>query len=122
MQGVKVQDLNAVSVLGNGTGGEVRLIERRGKHYALKKAPKPKLVAGQSLQIQNLVQERAPREKNIMAMCKSPFMVGFVAPFEDEDFSYILMEAVPGGDLAAYVQVTGGKQFEVQISYLLVVF
>ena len=44
------------------------------------------------------------REKQLIAECGCPFMVGFVAGFQDSQFLYLLLEAAMGGEFFTYMQ------------------
>ena len=49
-------------------------------------------------------QEHVIREKAVMAECASPFMVALAAGFQDDQFLYLLLEAVMGGEFFTYMQ------------------
>lgn len=51
-------------------------------------------------------QEHVKREKLVMAECDCPFMVNLVASFKDNAHLYMLQEAIMGGELFTYLQVT----------------
>ena len=47
------------------------------------------------------------REKAVMSECACPFMVSLVAGFQDDQFLYLLLEAVLGGEFFTYLLVGG---------------
>lgn len=53
-----------------------------------------------------LGQEHVKREKRILAECDCPFIVNLVASFQDSTSLYMLQEAVMGGELFTYLQVS----------------
>lgn len=80
-----------------GTFGQVWLVSRETSHgtrkaYALKVQSKYELVKdGQA--------KAVVYEKNIMAKLQSPFLINMVASYQDENFVYLLMGLVQGGEL-----------------------
>jgi hypothetical protein len=100
-QGIKMEELEKHTILGAGTFGQVFLVSRMksdGKRvaYALKVQSKYELV--QDGQANAVIYE-----KNIMAKLHHPFLLGLVSSFQDEDFVYMLVQLVQGGELYNYI-------------------
>lgn len=50
------------------------------------------------------------REKTTMIECSSPFLVELVGTAQTDETLLMMMEAVMGGELFAYLQVSDGPQ------------
>jgi CRP-like cAMP-binding protein len=94
---VTLKDLTLHKILGAGTFGQVWLASRRTsdgvvRPYALKVQSKQELIrTGQA--------KGVIREKNIMAQFHNPFLARLVASFQDDDYVYMLMTLIQGGEL-----------------------
>ena len=91
--GLRLEDLEQLSTLGEGTFGRVKLVRAPdGRAFALKLQQKQAIVEnGQCSNIMN--------EKNVMAALQHPFILRLEATFQDRDVLYMLLELVPGGEL-----------------------
>jgi serine/threonine protein kinase len=97
-QPVYLTELEHIALLGVGGFGKVTLVRLGGKQYALKALSKAFIVE------QNLV-AHTRREKAAMLGCDHPFLVSLLATLQDDKYIYMLMEAVLGAELFAYMQV-----------------
>jgi hypothetical protein len=57
-----------------------------------------------------------------MLECSSPWLVNLVATAQDDKNIYMLLEAVMGGELFAYLQVQGHCRFELCVESLCILF
>jgi cGMP-dependent protein kinase len=97
-EGINLADVKHLAILGAGGFGKVSLVEYRGKHYALKQMAKAHIVD------HHLV-THVHREKKAMMECESPWLVNLVGTAKDANNIYMMIEAVLGGELFAYLQV-----------------
>jgi len=91
---IKRKDLKSLSLLGCGGFGAVKLVQHNSTKdcYALKEVSKGFLV-------QQNMQVRAMREKDIQIMCDSPFIVKLYETYSDSQTLYLLLELALGGEL-----------------------
>lgn len=94
---IRLEDLERHRILGAGTFGQVWLVSKTSssgqKHpFALKIQSKYELVENQ--QAYGVIQE-----KNIMAKLQHPFIISLVQAYQDEDYVYMLLGLVQGGEL-----------------------
>jgi len=91
---IKRKDLKSLSLLGCGGFGAVKLVQHTGtKHcYALKEVSKGFLV-------QQNMQVRAMREKDVQIMCNSAFIVKLYETYVDSQTLFLLLELALGGEL-----------------------
>lgn len=77
-----------------GAFGKVWLVSNRNGNepYALKTISKRQLI--QANQVKGVI-----REKQIMASLEHPFILGLVGSFQDDDFLYLLLPLIQGGEL-----------------------
>jgi CRP-like cAMP-binding protein/tRNA A-37 threonylcarbamoyl transferase component Bud32 len=105
--GIFLKDLDKQRVLGHGGYGKVWLVKHKttGMPYALKAIDKRRVLD------QNH-EKSVMREKEILASLNHPFILGFVASFQDEATLYLLMNLVQGGELYTLIVNTEGKGME----------
>jgi serine/threonine protein kinase len=94
---IPLKSLKKHAILGAGTFGQVWLVSKDGadgipRPYALKIQSKYELV--ESAQAKGVV-----TEKNIMQQLKSPFIINLVASYQDNQYVYMLLGLVQGGEL-----------------------
>ncbi|KAK1359468.1 D6 protein kinase like 2 [Heracleum sosnowskyi] len=92
--------------LGSGDIGSVQLAELIGtkSYFAIKVMDKGNLAGRKKLL-------RAQTEKEILQSLDHPFLPTLYSHFETENFSFLVMEFCPGGDLHALRQKQPGKYF-----------
>ena len=89
-----IRDYESLSIIGRGAFGEVHVCRNKitGEIVAVKKIKKEVLfVKNQVIHVRN--------EQLFMSKVKSPWIVDLKASFQDEDYLYLIMEYLPGGDL-----------------------
>ena len=87
-------DFEPLTIIGKGAFGEVRLVREKltGKIYAMKKLKKTEMV--RRGQIDNVKAER-----NLLADVHDQTVVKLFYSFQDDEFLYLVMEYLPGGDM-----------------------
>jgi protein-serine/threonine kinase len=92
----KPENYSTLKIIGRGGFGEVKLVQKEqdGRVYAMKS-----LIKTAMIEKDQLAHIRA--ERDILAESDSPWVVKLYTTFQDEDFLYMLMEFLPGGDLMA---------------------
>ena len=88
-----IHDYESLKIIGRGAFGEVQVCReiRTGKIVAVKKMKKEVLAQkNQIIHIRN--------EQLIMSKIKSPWIVELRASFQEDDYLYLIMEFLPGGD------------------------
>jgi hypothetical protein len=99
--GVPLEDLTRHIMLGAGTFGQVWLVSRVNKEgnrtpYALKVQSKYELVKdGQA--------KAVVYEKNVMVKLQHPFLLHLVCTYKDDQFVYMLLDLIQGGELYSYI-------------------
>lgn len=90
----KPENYQTVKIIGKGAFGEVKLVTKKtdGKIYAMKS-----LIKTEMFKKDQLAHVRA--ERDILAESDSPWVVKLFTTFQDQNFLYMLMEFLPGGDL-----------------------
>lgn len=90
----KPDNYQTLKIIGKGAFGEVKLVSKKtdGKIYAMKS-----LVKTEMFKKDQLAHVRA--ERDILAESDSPWVVKLFTTFQDQNFLYMLMEFLPGGDL-----------------------
>jgi len=93
---IELSDLRRIGLLGCGGFGAVtlELHKQSGETYALKQLSK-----GYILKMRT--QKGVLREKEIMALCHSPFIIRLFKTFKSKEHLYFLLEAALGGELFA---------------------
>lgn len=95
---IPFEELTLLATIGTGTFGRVKLVQHKksGRVCALKAMTKAQIVS--SHQERNIM-----NEKNILAMCRHPFVLEQVCTYQTRDELFILMEIVQGGELWTYI-------------------
>ena len=93
-----IHNLKHVAVLGSGTFGRVSLVQEvySKKIFALKAMLKTEIVAHKQ-------QNNVLNEKNVMSVCRHPFILQLFQTFKDIRKLYMLFEFVQGGELFAVI-------------------
>ncbi|XP_042478355.1 serine/threonine-protein kinase 38-like isoform X2 [Macadamia integrifolia] len=89
-----VDDFELLTIIGRGAFGEVRLCREKatGHVYAMKKLKKSEMLRRGQV-------EHVKAERNLLAEVDSAFIVKLYCSFQDEEFLYLVMEYLPGGDM-----------------------
>ena len=88
-----IRDYESIKIIGRGAFGEVHVCReiKTGKIVAIKKIKKELLAKkNQIIHVRN--------EQLFMSKVKSPWIVELKASFQEDDFLYLVMEFLPGGD------------------------
>jgi len=88
-----IRDYESIKIIGRGAFGEVHVcrVIKTGEIVAIKKIRKAELIKkNQIIHIRN--------EQLFMSKVKSPWIVELKASFQEDDFLYLVMEYIPGGD------------------------
>mmetsp|Transcript_23916 Transcript_23916/g.28937 ORF Transcript_23916/g.28937 Transcript_23916/m.28937 type:complete len:515 (-) Transcript_23916:172-1716(-) len=90
----KAEDYELLTIIGRGAFGEVRICRERDtqKIYAMKKLKKAEMVRRGQI-------EHVRAERNLLAEVNSPCVVKLYYSFQDEEYLYLIMEYLPGGDV-----------------------
>jgi len=88
------EDFEPLSIIGRGAFGEVRLCRERSSRvvYAMKKLKKAEMVRRGQV-------DHVRAERNLLAGVNHPSIVKLFYSFQDEEFLYLVMEYLPGGDM-----------------------
>ncbi|BFI05078.1 serine/threonine kinase 38 [Marchantia polymorpha subsp. ruderalis] len=89
-----VDDFELLTIIGRGAFGEVRLCRAKatGHVYAMKKLKKSEMLSRGQV-------EHVRAERNLLAEVDSHCIVKLYYSFQDQDFLYLIMEYLPGGDM-----------------------
>ncbi|KAJ3694107.1 hypothetical protein LUZ60_009587 [Juncus effusus] len=89
-----VDDFELLTIIGRGAFGEVRLCREKssGNIYAMKKLKKSEMV------IRGQV-DHVRAERNLLAEVGSHCIVKLYYSFQDDEYLYLIMEYLPGGDM-----------------------
>ena len=100
-QRMGIDDFEAIKVIGRGAFGEVRLCRRKDEApgpdaeiYAIKVLRKKEM-----RQKDQVAHVRAERDVMRTAAAGNPWVVKLFSSFDDDEFLYLVMEYLPGGDL-----------------------
>ena len=88
-----IRDYESIKIIGRGAFGEVHVcrVIKTGEIVAIKKIRKEVLIKkNQIIHIRN--------EQLFMSKVKSPWIVELKASFQEDDYLYLVMEFLPGGD------------------------
>lgn len=88
------EDFEPLTMIGKGAFGEVRICRERktGHVYAMKKLKKSEMLRRGQV-------EHVKAERNLLAEVDSNCIVKLYCSFQDEEFLYLIMEYLPGGDM-----------------------
>ena len=83
-----------MAIIGRGAFGEVRLCrwKESGEIVAIKKLKKSEMIARNK-------QNHVKAERDVLTKANNPWVVDLKLSFQDDDFLYLVMEYLPGGDL-----------------------
>ncbi|KAJ9176460.1 hypothetical protein P3X46_011769 [Hevea brasiliensis] len=89
-----VDDFELLTMIGKGAFGEVRVCREKttGHVYAMKKLKKSEMLRRGQV-------EHVRAERNLLAEVDSNCIVKLYCSFQDEEFLYLIMEYLPGGDV-----------------------
>jgi serine/threonine kinase 38 len=87
-------DFEPLTIIGKGAFGEVRLVREKltGKIYAMKKLKKTEMVRRGQI-------DHVKAERNLLADVHDQTVVKLFYSFQDDEFLYLVMEYLPGGDM-----------------------
>lgn len=87
-------DFEHLTIIGRGAFGEVRIVKEKasGRLMAMKKLKKDDMVRRGQI-------DHVKAERNVLAEVKDKHVVTLYYSFQDNDFLYLLMEYLPGGDI-----------------------
>uniref|UniRef100_A0A061RG28 non-specific serine/threonine protein kinase n=1 Tax=Tetraselmis sp. GSL018 TaxID=582737 RepID=A0A061RG28_9CHLO len=93
-QKMSAEDFEMLTIIGRGAFGEVRVCREKssGKIMAMKKLKKSEMVRRGQV-------DHVRAERNLLAEVNSRTVVKLFYSFQDEEFLYLLMEYLPGGDM-----------------------
>mmetsp|Transcript_6975 Transcript_6975/g.12760 ORF Transcript_6975/g.12760 Transcript_6975/m.12760 type:complete len:483 (-) Transcript_6975:36-1484(-) len=91
---VSVRDFEPLTIIGKGAYGEVRLcrIRHTGEIVAMKKMKKSDMISKKQV-------KHVKAERDVLAQAHNPWIVELYYSFQDENYLYLAMEYLPGGDL-----------------------
>ncbi|XP_042411886.1 serine/threonine-protein kinase tricornered-like [Zingiber officinale] len=89
-----VDDFELLTIIGRGAFGEVRLCREKSSCniYAMKKLKKSEMVSRGQV-------EHVRAERNLLAEVASHYIVKLYYSFQDDEYLYLIMEYLPGGDM-----------------------
>ncbi|XP_031744615.1 serine/threonine-protein kinase 38-like isoform X2 [Cucumis sativus] len=89
-----VDDFDLLTIIGKGAFGEVRVCREKttGQVYAMKKLKKSEMLRRGQV-------EHVRAERNLLAEVDSNCIVKLYCSFQDDEFLYLIMEYLPGGDM-----------------------
>ncbi|KAI4302588.1 hypothetical protein MLD38_038314 [Melastoma candidum] len=89
-----VDDFELLTMIGKGAFGEVRVCREKtsGHVYAMKKLKKSEMLRRGQV-------EHVKAERNLLAEVDSNCIVKLYCSFQDDDYLYLIMEYLPGGDM-----------------------
>ncbi|XP_047311462.1 serine/threonine-protein kinase 38-like [Impatiens glandulifera] len=89
-----VDDFDLLTMIGKGAFGEVRVCREKtsGHVYAMKKLKKSEMLRRGQV-------EHVKAERNLLASVDSNCIVKLYCSFQDEEYLYLIMEYLPGGDM-----------------------
>ncbi|EFJ43530.1 serine/threonine protein kinase 19 [Volvox carteri f. nagariensis] len=93
-QRMTADDFDSLRIIGRGAFGEVRVVREKltGKVMAMKKLRKAEMLSrGQVAHVK--------AERNVLAEVQNPYIVKLYYSFQDEEYLYLVMEYLAGGDV-----------------------
>ncbi|KAK7284130.1 hypothetical protein RJT34_18870 [Clitoria ternatea] len=89
-----VEDFELLTMIGKGAFGEVRVCREKttGSVYAMKKLKKSEMLRRGQV-------EHVRAERNLLAEVDSNCIVKLYCSFQDDEYLYLIMEYLPGGDM-----------------------
>ncbi|KAK4441577.1 Serine/threonine-protein kinase tricorner [Sesamum alatum] len=89
-----VADFDLLTMIGKGAFGEVRVCREKttGQVYAMKKLKKSEMLRRGQV-------EHVKAERNLLAEVDNNCIVKLYCSFQDEEYLYLIMEYLPGGDM-----------------------
>uniref|UniRef100_A0A6N2K6C7 non-specific serine/threonine protein kinase n=1 Tax=Salix viminalis TaxID=40686 RepID=A0A6N2K6C7_SALVM len=89
-----VDDFELLTIIGRGAFGEVRLCREKtsGNVYAMKNVKKSEMLRRGQV-------EHVKAERNLLAEVDSTCIVKLYCSFQDDEYLYLIMEYLPGGDM-----------------------
>ncbi|XP_024024674.1 serine/threonine-protein kinase tricorner isoform X2 [Morus notabilis] len=87
-------DFELLTMIGKGAFGEVRICREKttGQVYAMKKLKKSEMLRRGQV-------EHVKAERNLLAEVDSNYIVKLYCSFQDDEYLYLIMEYLPGGDM-----------------------
>ncbi|XP_051143592.1 uncharacterized protein LOC127260008 [Andrographis paniculata] len=91
---MSADDFELLTIIGKGAFGEVRICRDKttGQVYAMKKLRKSEMLRRGQV-------EHVKAERNLLAEVDSNCIVKLYCSFQDEEYLYLIMEYLPGGDV-----------------------
>jgi len=91
---------DSIAIIGRGAFGEVRLCKMKGTNdlYAMKKLKKSEMIKKDQI-----FHVRAERDALAMNNSNNPWIVNLFYSFQDQNYLYLVMEYVPGGDMMTWL-------------------
>uniref|UniRef100_A0A2P2MJK5 non-specific serine/threonine protein kinase n=1 Tax=Rhizophora mucronata TaxID=61149 RepID=A0A2P2MJK5_RHIMU len=91
---MNADDFEPLTMIGKGAFGEVRICKEKstGHVYAMKKLKKSEMLRRGQV-------EHVKAERNLLAEVDSNCIVKLYCSFQDEEYLYLIMEYLPGGDM-----------------------
>ncbi|GAM24873.1 hypothetical protein SAMD00019534_080480 [Acytostelium subglobosum LB1] len=95
---LKRSDFDLIKVIGRGAFGEVSLVRKKesGELFAMKR-----LVKSEMLKKEQVAHVRA--ERDVLVNANNEWVVRLYFSFQDENYLYLIMEYLPGGDMMSYL-------------------
>jgi len=91
---ITIKDFEPVTIIGRGAYGEVRLCRWNltGEYVAIKKLKKKDMIKKNEV-------DHILAEKDVLSKSNNDWIIELKCSFQDENFLYLVMEFLPGGDL-----------------------
>ncbi|KAJ3434529.1 serine/threonine-protein kinase ndrb-related [Anaeramoeba flamelloides] len=98
LQRLKVTDFQIVKIIGKGAFGTIQLVKDKSnnKICAMKTLKKTKMIAHGQV-------DHVKTERDLMVLIDNPWVVNLFYSFQDENYLYLIMEYVPGGDMMTHL-------------------
>jgi serine/threonine protein kinase len=106
-----VRAIEIIEKLGYGTFGRVKLCKIEGEYFAIKIMKKVEIIRQDQI-------EHVRSEREVLQLCKHPFIVSFKASFQDEYNIYMLYEYICGGELFTRLSKDGRFSNDVTLFYI----